>query len=204
MIQAKINGFLQDPVYTFRQYPLSDDSEPARYARAVAYYRDSRIEKALPEIESLIESHPDNPYFYELKGQMLFEFGRIEDAVGPHRKSVALDPTEPLLRINLGRALLGREDPAQVEEAIRELRAALLIEPDNSFAWFELARGYGLKGEVAMADLATAESKYHTGARGEAALFAQRALKGLSKGTPEYRQALDIVTAVQTNAPQRR
>ncbi|MEM6414498.1 MAG: M48 family metalloprotease [Pseudomonadota bacterium] len=204
MIQAKIIGFLETPQMALRQYPESDTSEPARYARAVAYYRDAQIDKALVEIDSLIEAHPDNQYFHELKGQMLFEFGRVRDSIAPHRDSVELDPDEALLRLNLGRALVSSEDPTQIENAIKELRAAVLIEPDNAYAWFFLSRAYGFEGNLPMAHLATAESKYHGGAPGEAAVFAQRAIAGLSKGTPEYRQAADIIQAAQNMRGRRR
>lgn len=197
MIQAKINGFLQDTNTTLRQYPLSDQSDPAHYARAVAYYRGADIDKALKEIDHLIEKHPDNPYFHELKGQMLFEFGRVAESIAPHARSVELAPAEPLLRINLGRALVATEDPAHYARAIDELKAALALERDNAFAWFELARAYGGMEQDSLAYLATAESRYHLGAKAEANQFAHRARAGLKKGTPEWRQATDIILATQ-------
>lgn len=197
LIQAKINGFMQETNVTLRQYPLSDQSDPAHYARAVAYYRGSNLDKALKEVNLLIDKFPDNPYYEELKGQMLFEFGRVEDSIAPHARSVELAPTKALLRINLGRALIATEDTAHFPEAIKELKAALLIEPDNSFGWSELARAYGGLGQDAMADLATAEARYHGGAPGEAAQFARRAQRGLKLGTPEYREASDIIAAAQ-------
>lgn len=196
LIQAKINGFLQETNVTLRQYPLSNQSDPAHYARAVAYYRGAFIDKALTDINYLLERYPENPYFHELKGQMLFEFGRVEESIPSHARSVELAPTKALLRINLGRALIATEDTARYPEAIKELKAALLVEPDNSFGWFELARAYGGLGEEALADLATAESRFHAGARGEAALFASRAKIRLKKGTPEWRQASDIIATV--------
>lgn len=201
LIQAKIHGFLQETNVTLRQYPLTDQSDPAHYARAVAYYRGSNIEKAQSEIDTLIETHPDNPYYHELKGQMLFEFGRVTESIPSHARSVELAPGKALLRINLGRALVATEDPDRYQEAIRELKAALLVEPDNGFGWQELARAYGGLGDEPMAMLATAESRYHYGAKGEAAQFARRAMAGLKKGTPEYRQASDIIASVAALAP---
>lgn len=195
MIQAKILGFMQPTQFTLRQYPLSDQSDPARYARAVAYYRGTDMENAVKEIDALLAEHPDNPFFHELKGQMLFEFGRVADSIAPHRRSVELMPGKALLRINLGRALAATEEPDNVKTAVKELKSALLLEPDNSFGWFELARAYGTLGNEPMADLAMAESRYNVGAKPEAAQFARRALKGLPKGTPEWRQANDIVVA---------
>lgn len=195
MIQAKILGFMQPTQFTLRQYPPSDASDPARYARAVAYYRGAEMDKALKEIDALLAEHPDNPFFHELKGQMLFEFGRVAESIAPHRRSVELMPGKALLRINLGRALAASEETDNLNAAVKELKSALLLEPDNSFGWFELARAYGSLGDEPMADLAMAESRYNVGAKPEAAQFARRALKGLPKGSPEWRQANDIIVA---------
>ncbi len=197
LIQAKIHGFLGDPQATLRKYPLTDQSEPAHYARSVAYYRLSQIDKALSEVRTLTEAQPDYPYFHELEGQILFEYGRVTEAVAPHRRSVDLLPDNALLRINLARALSATNEPDLAEEAVAEFKRALLLESDNSFGWFELARTYSALGNDTMANLATAESKYHAGAKGEANLFARRALAGLKRGTPEWRQAVDVIYASQ-------
>lgn len=195
LIQAKIRGFMQDANVTLRQYPLSDQSDAARYARAVAYYRSADLERAVREIDKLLAAHPDNAYFNELKGQMLFESGKIAESIEPHRRSVELAPGKALLLINYGRALAATEEPEKLRMAIKELKSALLLEPDNSFGWFELARAHGTLGEEPLADLAMAESRYHQGANPEAAQFARRAKARLQPGTPEWRQANDIIVA---------
>ncbi len=197
LIQGKIKGFLYDPSETLRDYPLSDQSEPAHYARAVAYYRHSDIDKALAEIRELTSSRPDYPYFHELEGQILFEYGRTDDAIEPNRKAVALLPENALMRVGLGRALLASGDPKTVEEAVMQLKRATVLEPDNGFAWFELARAYSEQGDTARANLATAESRYNSGAPMDANQFARRALPGLKRGTPEWRRAMDIILASQ-------
>ena len=107
LIQAKIRGFLHEPAATLRHYPLTDQSDPAHYARAVAYFRQSKMDLAIPEIQTLIDAHPSNPYFHELKGQLLFEFGRADEAVAPYERSIQLLSDNALMRINLGRAFVG-------------------------------------------------------------------------------------------------
>jgi predicted Zn-dependent protease len=195
LIQAKIRGFMQDVNVTLRQYPLSDQSDAAKYARSVAYYRSADIERALNEIDKLLATHPENPYYNELKGQMLFEYGRVAESIEPHRKSVDLAPDKALLLINLGRAEAATDDPVRVADAVKNLKAALLLEPDNSFGWFELARAYGALDNEPLANLAMAESRYHEGAKPDAAQFAMRARSALKKGSPEWRQATDIIVA---------
>ncbi|MEO1656781.1 MAG: M48 family metalloprotease [Pseudomonadota bacterium] len=204
MIQAKIVGFMNEPFVTQRLYPLTDQSDPARYARAVAYYRGSDLEAASREIDYLIGKYPDNPYFHELKGQMLFEHGRALEAIAPHRTSTELAPQFALLKINLGRALVSTEDEDHVNEAIVILNEALRIERDNAFGWTELARAHGLKGDDDLAALAQAEAYYHYGASREALRFAMRARDSLRPGTPEHQQALDIIVATADQVQQQR
>ncbi len=193
MIQAKIHGFIQAPFTTLRQYPLSDQSEPARYARAVAYYRAADLAKATQEIDRLIENDPENPFFWELKGQMLFEHGKVKEAIAPHLRSTELAPQYALLKVNLGRAMVATNDPQTVDEAIKILRHALNMDKENVFGWTELARAYSFRGDNAMAALSQAEAYYNAGALGEAHRFATRASKLLDKQTPEWRQASDII-----------
>lgn len=196
LIRGKIRGFLQEPAVTLRQYPLTDQSDEARYARAVAYYRNADLDKGLSEIGILLNEQPKNPYFYELKGQMLFEFGHVAESVAPHRRSAELAPTKALLKINLGRALAAMDDQADMTEAVKVLKSALILEPDNAFGWFELSRAYGGLGQESLANLATAEARYYVGNKGEAAQFARRAQAGLERNTPEWRRASDILLAV--------
>jgi len=203
MAKAKIQGFLTPPVSTFRAYPLEDESQPARYARTIAYYLLPNIEEALKGVDRLIEEEPGNPYFHELKGQMLFEYGRVDEAVAPHARSVELSPDKALLHVNLARALLATEQIANAERALSHLKTATQIEPKNSFAWFEMANAYGRLDNEPMANLATAERYYAIGASREAFSFAQRAKAGLKPNTPEWRSAIDIMalTGPGENAP---
>ncbi|MCI5047072.1 MAG: M48 family metalloprotease [Aquisalinus sp.] len=200
MIQAKIHGFLQNSQTTLRQYPLADTSAPARYARAVAYYRGSNLNAGLREIDSLIAEQPENPFFYELKGQMLFEHGRIAESVEPHRRSSELAPQYALLKVNHARALVALEREAQMNEAIDILKLALNMEPDNIFGWTELARAYSAIGRDDLAAFATAEAYFNAGVPHEAHRFATRASKLLNEQTPEWRQANDIIRATAEDA----
>ncbi|MEM0929487.1 MAG: M48 family metalloprotease [Pseudomonadota bacterium] len=204
MIKAKIVGFMNEPHVTHRVYPLTDQSDPARYARAVAYYRASDLEAASREIDRLIADYPNNPYFHELKGQMLFEHGRPLEAIDPHRRSTELAPQFALLKINLSRALVSTEDKDHVSEAIDILDEALRMERGNAFGWTELARAHALEGNNDLAALAQAEAYYHYGNSREALRFALRARDDLTPGTPEHQQALDIIVATAENAQRQR
>ena len=197
MIKGKINGFLLDPNSTFRKYPLSNTSDEAVYARAVAYFRSAQIDLALKSVHALLEKQPNNAFFHELEGQMLFEFGRVHDAIAPHQRSVDLMPDAPLFHINLARAMLATEDKSNFDGAVEHFNQALEFEPDNSLAWFELARAYGGLGKIGMANLATAEHRYHRGDRDSAISFAKRAQQSFKEGSREWRHANDVINAAR-------
>ncbi len=190
---AKLEGFINPPAQTFVEYPESDQSFPARYARAIAYYRNTEPEKALRAIDALIAEQPNNPYLWELKGQVLFESGRPAEAVPAHLRSIELKPDAPLLQINYGQALLALDDPKRIDEAITHINKALTLENDNPLAWRLLAEAYDTKGDAGMARLAAAEQNFALGQMGQARVFAMRARDLLPKDTPQWRRAQDIV-----------
>ncbi len=198
MMKAKLYGFLNRPELTFYRYPASDTSMPARYARAVAYYRIPEVDKALAEIDSLIADQPNNPYFQELKGQIFFETGRAAEAIPYHNKSVELLPDAPLLRINLAQAMIATEDSGLNAAAIRHLETAILSEQENSFAWHQLAVAYARQGKIGKADLATAERHFNNRQMGPAVAFAKRARINVAKGSTHWQRAMDIIEIAST------
>jgi len=192
IMKAKLEGFI-NPQKAIVEYGEKDTSYPARYARAIAYYQMKDSDRALKLIDALLAEQPDNPYLWELKGQILFEFARTQEAEAPQRKSVALKPEAPLLRVNLGQTLIALDDPAKVDEGILELRKALTQEEDNAVAWRLLAEAYDKRGKDGLARLATAEYNFNVGDPVQARVFAMRAREKLARDTPEWRRATDIV-----------
>jgi predicted Zn-dependent protease len=192
---AKLKAFVNLPAQTYYDYPPSDQSFPARYARAIADYRDLETAKALKETDALIADEPNNPYLYELKGQILFESGRAKEAEPAFQRAVELKPEAALLRYLLGQTLLAEDDPAKVDGAIAELRRATDDEPDNPFAWLTLSQAYDKKGLSGLARLAAAEQNFSLGQLADAKMFAMRARGQLAKNTPDWRRATDIVLA---------
>ena len=195
LILAKIHAFKDEPNQTLRDYPESETSLPARYARSIAWYRDGQTDKALAAVDDLLTEQPDNPYFWELKGQILFEEGRPAEAIGAHERSVELLPDAPLLRINLAHALIETHDPERLDRAVDELKRATALEKDNTMGWRLLSQAYASQGKEGEARLASAEMYFAAGAEQEATQFALRARDMLQPGTTEWTRAMDIVFA---------
>jgi predicted Zn-dependent protease len=192
IIQAKLHAFLDPPSTTLASYPLSDMSEVARYARAIAYYRGPDLAKALPAIDALIRDHPDNPYYRELKGQMLFENGRVREAVTPYEQAVRLAPNAALLRISLSQVYIETGDPALNKRAIAYLNDAAREEGRESEVWHFLAVAYGRDNQIGMAALSLAEQALADGKKKDAIQEATRAKQLLARGTTGYARADEI------------
>jgi predicted Zn-dependent protease len=196
-MKAKLHAFLDDPAVTLRRYPAEDRAVDARYARAIAYHRANRFDDARAEIADLIASHPGDPYFLELEGQFLFETGNAVDAAAAYRQAARLSPESPLIRLDLGRALVATGDPEVLTEAIEHLRAAVALEPTRPFAWRQLAIALGRDGELGESALALAEEALLMKKKPEAKFQAGKAERLLAEASPGWIRAQDIQRAIE-------
>jgi len=196
-MKAKLQAFLEPPTYTFRRYKKSDKSVESRYARAIAYYRRADLDHALPLIDGLIAEQPNDPYFRELKGQMLFENGRNAEAQAPYRKSVALEPGSSLLQRDLARVLIEANNPALLDEAIKHLLLSVGIDRTDPLSWHQLAIAYGRQKNTAESSLALGEEALLNDKTQDATFYAERAEKLLPEGSRGWLQAQDILLAAR-------
>jgi predicted Zn-dependent protease len=193
MMRAKLYGFTERPDTVMRRYPSTDTSLPARYARAISTYRFGDMRSAIVQIDSLIQAMPNNPYFYELKGQALLEGAHPAEAIAPLRRAVALAPSPALIQILLAQALVATNDANQSDQAIPLLHTALLKEPEATDAYTTLAMAYGRKNDLADADLASAQAAFARGDNKTARELADRAKQRFPIGSPGWVRADDIV-----------
>ncbi len=194
-VRAKLQGYLGRYQATLRVYPVSDTSVAARYARAFAYHRRPDIKQALAEIKALLADQPDDPYFNELHGQILFENGRVAEAVAPYDRAVSLAPGEPLLRIGLARAQIALNQPILNKEAIDHLERVVQQDDTIVSAWHQLAIAYGRDKQFGKSSLASAERAFRSGRIDEARGHAHRAEEALPLGSPGALRAQDILNA---------
>ncbi|WP_027582934.1 M48 family metalloprotease [Bradyrhizobium sp. Ai1a-2] len=195
MVRAKISAFMERPDTVYRRYPSSNNSLPARYARAISTYLHGDLRSALAQIDGLIQAQPNNAYFYELRGQALLEGGRPAEAIAPLRRAVQLSSNAPLIEMLLGQALVATNNNAYTDEAINILRAAVARESEAPIGYMQLAMAYGRKGDYAQADLASAQAAYLRGDSKTARELASRAKTRFAIGTPGWVKADDIVSA---------
>jgi predicted Zn-dependent protease len=202
---AKLRGFTQPQQLTLRMYPESDQRLEARYARAVAFYRQSDMLKALAEIDSLLKEYPDDPYFHELKGQFLYEHGKIPEAIASYRKASELLPESALIRTGLAQSLLAEgKNPAHLPQAIRELEISTTRDATDPSAWRLLGIAYGRAGEKGRSNLALGEEALLRNEPEQAEAFGREALKQLPAGDPGSLRAEDIIALAKRQKEEKR
>ena len=194
LMRAKLIGFLDRGDTVARRFPLGDPGLPARYARAIATYRHADLRVAIGQIDGLIQAQPNNPYFHELKGQALLEGGKPAEAIAPLRRAVQLASHPALIQVLLGQALNATNNRASADEAVALLRTALAQEPELSDGYAQLAMAYGRKGDLAQADLASAQAAFMRGDAPTAQQLAARAKTRFPVGSPGWVKADDIVS----------
>ncbi len=192
MMRAKLSGFLERPDTVAHRFPQSDQSLPARYARAISAYRHSDLRSALVQIDGLIQSEPNNPYFYELKGQALLEGARPADAVAPLRRAAQLSHDSPLIAVLLAQAMLESKMKDAGAPAAAMLQTASTRDPDVPGVYRLLASAYAMQKDYAHADLASAQEAANAGDIATARQLAARAKTSLPVGSPAWVRADDI------------
>jgi predicted Zn-dependent protease len=203
-VRAKLKGYVLEPPQVIREYPDTDKSVPARYARAYAWHRSAYPDQALAEVNALLATAPHDPYYLELKGQILLESGKPKEALPALREATDLTRYNPLIASLFGHALIATEDRSNNEEAERVLRAAVARDKENPFAWYQLGVIYGQKGDIARAALASAERFNLEGKPQLALASARTALAGVPKGSPDWIRAQDIEMVAKVAAEEER
>jgi predicted Zn-dependent protease len=200
MMRAKLEAFINknNAKYVLRQYPEKDQTLPARYARAIIAYFSGGVDQAIAQIDGLIATQPDNPYFHELKGQFLLESGRVQQAIPPLRRAISLAPQAGLIRVMLGQALVSANDDKLTKEAIGHLQKALVEERQSVVGYRQLAIAYGRLNRLPEAQLASAQSFFYEGNADYAKVHAERAIAGFPEGSPNWVKANDIIRDIET------
>jgi predicted Zn-dependent protease len=196
---AKLVGYILPFQQALQRYPESDQSLYGRYARAIAYFRGGDLIRSLALIDGLIKDYPNDPYFQEQKGQILFENARGAEALVAYQRALDLAPDEPLIRMELANVQIEQEDPALLKPAIEEMKVVVRSEPQDPDAWRLLGIAYGRDGQIGLASWALAESAAAAGDDKEARHRATEAMKQLPMGTPEWLRSQDIMSAPKPN-----
>lgn len=191
LVRAKLIGYLDTPKRVLELYPYSDKSDSGLYARAIANMRSGNLDGARMGVQTLISRNPDNPYYYELLGDIEYQFGHYDDSVQSYEKSLELTDNAPQIQTALALVLTERNKPDDKARAIDLAKRAILSEPAPLTYWV-LSRAYG-DDDIGRSNWAMAEYYHMNGKSDDAKKYAKLAQKKLKKTDPEYIKAGDII-----------
>jgi predicted Zn-dependent protease len=192
--RAKIAAYTEGRSTAARIFRDEPRGLPALYANAIATYLSGNPGSALKQADALIKSNPRNPYFQELRGDILMKLNKPADAAKAYSDAYRLDSDKPgLLLVSYGQALLATGDRKSIDKAVDEINKGLAHDRENVGAYRYLAQAYGQLGEIGEAELATAEGYYYSGVYLQAKIFAARAQQKLKRGSPGWVRAQDII-----------
>jgi predicted Zn-dependent protease len=195
LMRAKLSGYLERPQTVFNRYPKTDQTLPARYARAIARFFEGgpgALEAALADVDGLLREQPNNPYFWEVKGDLLMRAGKTREAIPPLRQAIKLQPDATLIMVQLASALQAEGSPSATAESTALLRRSL-TDDENSRAYRLLANNFYKEGKRPQADAMIAQAYFIEGDLKQAQLFAKRAQSQLRAGSPEWLKNDDII-----------
>lgn len=196
MARAKIAAYSGNMGALQRMFRNNPGGLPARYGNAITTFLNGSARAALPKFDALIREQPKNPYFQEMRGEVLLKANDPTGAAKAFQKAVSLDSRKsPLLRMSYGRAMMLTGAKASMPTAIKEIKAGIASDPEFPGGYGYLAQAYGQQGDMALADLATADMNYYSGKLQQAKIFAIRAQKKMKPGTPNWLRAQDIINA---------
>jgi predicted Zn-dependent protease len=194
---AKLFAFLKPQMTTLQRYPESDKSIDARYARTIAYYRRGQFKEAMPLVESLIADAPQDPFFWQIKGDMELSRSKTDDAVVAYREAIKYLPNAPEILTAMAHAMVENGKLEYAAEAQGALKHALAIDPENVRAWDLLARSYSQSDNMGLSAYAAAEKAILIGEFGAVARYSNEAEKLLEKDTPTWYRLQDIKVLAQ-------
>ena len=194
MMRAKIAVYTQGQSAASRLFKKMPGSLAAQYGEAQAALLFGNPRNALKKADALVKVQPKNPYFQELRGDILLRANQPGKAAEAYARAVQLDPVKSgILPISYGQALIATGEPDSIKKAVTVIKEGLSRDKENFNGYAYLAQAYGQLGEVPEAELATAEGYYYGGNYQQAKIFAMRAQQKFKRGAPGWVRAQDII-----------
>ncbi len=195
-MRGKLNGFIDPPEKTLKSYDPEDRGAEALYARAVAHMRQNNVDQAIENANLLLEQSPNDPFYLELKGDILRNAGRIRESIAPYQAAISIVPWAALIRVNLAQAQLALNDDGLTRDALNNVNEALRYEPKLVQAWHLAATSYGRLKDFGNLALALAEQSILQGRKSDAKRHVKQAMGIIPVGSPGWVRAQDIGNVV--------
>ena len=188
IVRAKLIGYLDNDKNVITKYPYSNKSDAAIYARAIANMRAGNLATAKTGTQTLIKRNPNNPYYYELLGDIEYQFGAYDDSIDAYEQSLTLSKNAPQIETALALVLSERKKTGDYARAIELCKHVILLEPSPLAYWILARVTDGGESDWAMAEFYNMNGDIATAKK-----YAKSAQRKAKKGSPEYIKSGDIL-----------
>ncbi len=191
-VKGKLSAFLRSPSWTLRRAKEETAQDIRLMREASAHHQNRDLDRARRAIDEALALRPNDPYYYDLKGQILLENRKIGAAVEAYGNAVEMAPNDALILAGYGRALLAQ---GQTKQALSVLEKARARDYRNARLLQDLGVAYAQVGNDGMASTVTAERYALQGRLKDAGIHAKRAVARLPEGSPGWQRAQDVLIA---------
>lgn len=176
-VTAKLHAWTEAPQRILvRADELAPNPVMARYMKAIGEFRRGDLRAALTHMDLLVAQFPEDRFFQEFRGDILFGLARTEEAAQAYEAALELMPSAMLIKLSLGRALIASGSTPHLTRAAQVLGEARNAEPRWAFLHRQYGIALGKLGRVSEADLALADEAILLGDRQRATQLAKRVL----------------------------
>lgn len=200
-LRGKLSAFTRSPKWSLRRAKEETHKDIRLMRQAIAYHRRNDLGKALKAIDSALSIRPNDAFYHELKGQILFENRRWANAQASYGRAVQLAPSDALILASYGRAQLAA---GAVKPAIRTMEKSRSLDFRNTLLLRDMSQAYAKLGQSGLAALVTAERYALVGRLDDAGLHAKRATALLPRGSATWRRAQDVLLAFEQSQKRNR
>ncbi len=132
-------------------------SDYERYANAIINMNANRINAALADADYLINKYKDNPYFYELKGDIYLKNNDIKNALANYEKADNMIKDNTLIKKMISFIIIKYRQKDMYEKAIDDLNYIVQNDSGDNGSLRLLAEAYYNNGNLAMSYLTLAK-----------------------------------------------
>lgn len=201
MVLAKLEAFIGNPDVILAKYQNQND-ELSNYKKSIALFHKGKIAESMALLDPIIavanRETSEKGFLFEMKGQILFESGDIENSVLAYSHAIKLlsakDAAQAKISFASGILALKKDDKDLIGLAIKRLEEAKIFEAESPFLFKQLAGAYSKNGDEGRSLLALAEFNLLIDKKEKCLKYAKEAKEKLDKSAKlELLRADDLI-----------
>ena len=187
-VKAKLVGYLKDSKSVKILYPENKKDLYSLYANSISNMQSGNLKIAKKQINTLIEKDKNNPFFYEILGEIEYKSGHFDKSIEAYEKTLLKVSNPSQIQTALAIVLSEYNRKGDKDYAISLCKKSLLKEP-FALTYFILAKLYN--DERSNWAFAEYYNLFHD--KEKTKFYSKKAIDKLPKKTPEYIKSKDLL-----------